>query len=95
MRTINISLTPQQVSVVDKLTSDLGFASRSEFFRAILRRLFTSPVVKEEVVAWPFAAPVLRSRRKILQAFKKSGQYSPEFLKDLVEGLKNSDYFTS
>lgn len=94
MTTVNISLTVEQVKLANKLTKKLGFANRSEFFRAILRRLMSQPDSLEEIRTWPFSSPSTKSKKEILGKFKKTGKYSPEFLKDLAEGLETSDYFT-
>jgi hypothetical protein len=37
-----------------------------------------------------FIAPPVRSKKKVLSEFKKTGLYSKAFLKDLAEGLGNS-----
>ena len=94
MSTINISLTDEQVKLVNTLTDTLGFANRSEFFRAVLRRLAASKSATDEVAVWPFVSPPEKSTKKIVAEFKKSKKYSPAFLADLEEGLKTSNYFT-
>lgn len=76
------------------MTKQLGFASRSEFFRALIRWVTSKPLAKEEVRVWPFIAPSVRSKKEILTAFKRADKYSKAFLKDLAEGLENSDYFS-
>lgn len=91
---VNISLTPVQVRLVNRLTKQLGFANRSEFFRALVRWITTKPIVKEEVKVWPFVSPPVKSRKQVLNAFKKTGRYSKSFLQDLAEGLQNSNYFS-
>ena len=93
MSTVNISLTEEQLSLVNKLTKQYGFANRSEFFRAMIRRISTEPVAQKEVAEWPFVSPVTKSRAEILDAFKNKN-YSSKFLSDLQEGMNNSDYFT-
>jgi len=94
MSTINISLPEKQVNLVDKMMVAYGFANRSEFIRAVLRFLFLKPEVLEEAALFPFISPKEKSRKKIIAGFKKSGKYSSAFLKDLKEGLAESDYFT-
>jgi len=92
--TINISLTSSQVALVNQLVKRLGFANRSELFRALIRWISQQPKVIEEITTWPFQqSPATRDRKKILTAFKRTGIYSRKFLADLEEGLKNSDYF--
>ena len=93
MTTLNISLTDDQARLVDELTIRHGFASRSEFFRAVIRRVSTQPQVVSEAAFWPFASPPVRSKKLVLKEFKQSGLYSPEFLADLADGLDNSSYF--
>lgn len=92
MTTMNISITDEQAELVDQLVSEYGFANRSELFRTLLRRTSNeSNFISTST--WPFVSPP-KSRSKILENFKKTKKYSPEFLKDLEEGLELSDYFT-
>ena len=93
MVTLNISITEKQANTVNSLTKKLGFANRSEFFRAILRTVANKDVLKETIKTYPFTSPQVRSKKKILSSFKNSGKYSSSFLADLKEGLDNSDYF--
>ena len=50
MKTINISLTPEQAKYVDKTAKMQGFANRSEFMRAILRKTMSSPFAEAAVI---------------------------------------------
>lgn len=93
MTTFNISLTDEQAKLVDELTTRHGFASRSEFFRAMLRRVSVQPKVALEAAIWPFAQPATKSKKVMLGEFKKSGVYSDKFLADLANGLDNSTFF--
>lgn len=93
-RTVNISLTDKQLKETEKMTKDLGFANRSEFFRTVLRYLFRKPEVLEEITTFPFISPDTKSTKEVLESFKTTGKYSKGFLKDLKEGLRESDYFT-
>jgi metal-responsive CopG/Arc/MetJ family transcriptional regulator len=90
---MNISLTKNQAKQVNQATTTLGFANRSEFFRALLRKTFSSPITLEEIKSWPFVSPATRNSQKITSEFKKTGKYSKEFLKDLKDGLENNAYF--
>lgn len=94
MTTVNVSLTDEQAKLVDRLTSHYGFANRSEFFRAVLRRISADANQTQEIASWPFVAPQTKSRQQILDGFAKTKTYSKEFLTDLKEGLENSEYFT-
>lgn len=92
MNTVNISLTSDQLQQVNSFTNSLGFANRSEFFRALLRRLFSQPDLIKESASWPFVSPP-RNKSQIISSFKKTNKYSQAFLDDLKEGLDNSKYF--
>ncbi len=93
MSTINISLPAAQVSLVDSLVNRFGFANRSEFIRSLLRFVSYEPAVIEQATAFPFVATRERSAKKILAGFAKTKKYSAAFMKDLAEGLAQSDYF--
>lgn len=93
MSTINISLPKEQVTLVDRLVGRYGFANRSEFVRSLLRLVHTKPHIVENAIAHPFISPSTRSVKKIMADFRKTKKYSKAFLKDLEEGLKDSDYF--
>jgi metal-responsive CopG/Arc/MetJ family transcriptional regulator len=93
MSTVNISLPAQQVKLVDQLVGRFGFANRSEFFRSILRLVTHKEELVSEAATFPFMMPQTKSVKKILADFRKNKRYSPAFLKDLEDGLKNSDYF--
>lgn len=93
MSTINISLPSEQVNMIDGFVKKFGFANRSEFVRSIIRVLIRKPELVETASIYPFMAPKIKSVKSVIKAFKKSKKYSPEFLKDLEDGLKVSDYF--
>ena len=95
MSTVNISLQEKQANYIDALVIKYGFANRSEFIRSIIRLVVFKPDLVEKAATFPFTAPKERSTKKILTTFAKSGRYSKEFLKDLKEGLDQSDYFNS
>jgi len=94
MSTVNISLPEKQANYIDMLVSKYGFANRSEFIRSIIRLVVYKPDLVEEAATFPFVVPKERSIKKITTAFSKNNRYSKEFLKDLKEGLAQSDYFT-
>ena len=93
MSTINISLPKEQVNLIDQLVKKFSFANRSEFIRALIRLLMHKEEIISEVATFPFILPKTRSKKEIISAFKKTKQYSKEFLRDLEEGLNESDYF--
>ena len=94
MNTLSISVTKAQVGVVDKLISLHGFANRSEFFRALLRLVAMEPAIINSAIAFPFVTPDEKSTAKVVESFRNTKTYSPEFLQDLEEGLNESGYFT-
>jgi len=94
MSTINISLPSEQVSLIDDFVKKFGFANRSEFVRSVIRVLVKSPEIVETASIYPFVSPKTKSTKEIVTAFKKNKKYSRFFLKDLEEGLKNSDHFS-
>lgn len=94
MSTVNISLPNNQVTFIDKLVISYGFANRSEFIRSLIRLIANRPEIIETAAVFPFIAPKEKSVKKIISDFSKTKKYSAVFLKDLEEGLKESDYFT-
>jgi hypothetical protein len=93
MSTINISLPRSLVNQLDQTAKKFDFSNRSEFVRALLRRVFADKSLLTETSVFPFSPPATRSRAKLMTAFKKTGRYSKKFLADLAEGLKTSGYF--
>ena len=93
MTTVNISITDDQAKFVDQISSKYNFSNRSELFRSLLRMVQQQPELIKQSSVHPFQPPSTRSRSKIMKEFKATGLYSPEFLKDLDEGLKDSQYF--
>lgn len=92
MKTVNISLTLEQAKAIDLATNNLGFANRSELFRALIRTFLRKPEVLVNKDS-PMQSPNTKSARKVLTGFKETGKYSKTFLKDLEGGLRDSDYF--
>lgn len=93
MTTINISLPETQAKMIDNFVVRFNFANRSEFFRALLRKVFTDIDALDETINYPFISPKTNSKKQVINAFVKSGRYSKEFLTDLKEGFENSSYF--
>lgn len=94
MSTVNISLTSDQVTVVNQITKTYDFANRSEFFRALIRLVARKPEVlraADELVLEPLAT---RSIPRIIRDMKSTGKYSPAFLKSIEKGLRESGFFT-
>lgn len=71
MKTINISLTPEQAKYVDKAAKVHGFANRSEFIRAVLRKTMGSPF-KERKVIRKLILTLDQIRQKAIPILKKN-----------------------
>lgn len=93
MATVNISVTNDQLSWINKKVSSLGFSNRSEFMRSIIRFLAKREGLLNSASDYPFVSPQVKDGKKILADFEKSGKYSSAFLKDLKQGLEGSSYF--
>jgi len=93
MSTVSLSLTDHQVAEIDRLSGVFGFENRSEFVRAIFRTVLGDETLLRKSVSFPLNVPMERSTKKIMSEFKKINKYSSEFLTDLEEGLRNSDFF--
>ena len=93
MTTMNISVTKEQAKFVDQIAKKFNFGNRSELFRSLLRLVQQQPNLMAQSSVLPFQPPSTRSRSKVLQGLKDSGLYTPEFIKDMEEGLKDDIYF--
>jgi len=93
MTTMNISITDEQAKLVDQIAKRFNFSNRSELFRSLLRLIQQHPNLITQSSVLPFISPPTRSRSRVINAFKETNLYSPEFLKDLKEGLDDDIYF--
>lgn len=85
MTTITISLPDQTAKQVDTEAAKRGFATRSEFFRDLIRRYLTHEVVFE-----PFEKkPLLQLRGDL----KKTRKYSAAFIDSVVTGIEKSSVY--
>lgn len=91
MSTITISLPQQITRKVDVETKKEGFATRSEFIRALLRKYFTGKA-KEELVFQEFKPKPLE---EIRDAFEKTGRYNKKFVDSLIKGLSESSVYAN
>ncbi len=94
MNTMNISVTSDQVKLVDSLTQKLSFANRSEFFRALLRLVERKPELVETADDFILEGPRTKNVNKIISSFRATKKYNKEFLSSMERGLKESGYFT-
>jgi len=86
MATVTISLPNSIARQLDKETSQKGFATRSEFIRALLRRYFTSE--KDFEVFTP------RPIEEIKVELARTGKYSEKFIESITKGLSKSSVYT-
>ena len=95
MSTINISLPKQQAISIDTYVKEYGFANRSEFIRTVLRFVLQEKHLVKQATVFPFVSPKQKSVQKIMSSFTHKNTYSKDFLRDLKEGLAQSDYFST
>lgn len=85
MTTVTISLPDQIAQNLDKEAILKGFATRSEFIRALLRRYFSSELKFEPFNSQPIS--------KVKQKLEKTGRYNQEFIKSVTRGLRKSSVY--
>lgn len=86
MSTITISLPSQIAKKIDEETYKMGFATRSEFIRGLIRKYFT----KEELTFEPFKPIPLDQLR---EEFENTGKYNKKFIDSLISGFKRSSFY--
>jgi len=97
MQTINVSL-PKKMSInVEKVIRKEGYASKSDFFRTLIRLYFylkedalSEVSNKKESFFLPFEKKPIA---KIKQDFRKTGKYSEKFIQSVISGLKKSSVY--
>lgn len=88
MYTINISLPKILYQKVNELIAQEGYASRSEFFRTLIR-IYT--VLKsEEATLLEFEKKPLK---EIERQLTKTNRYNQAFIKSVIYGLKKSSLY--
>lgn len=85
MNTITVSLPSQIAKRVDTEAQKKGFATRSEFIRALLRRYFTGELRLEPFIPRPL--------EEIREGFSKTGKYNRRFIDSVVKGLETSSFY--
>jgi Arc/MetJ-type ribon-helix-helix transcriptional regulator len=86
MATLTISLPNQLAQQIDQATKAGGFATRSEFFRALLRKHFSSP---------EFEVFTPRPLSEIKANLKKTGKYNQKFIDSVIKGLAESSVYAN
>ncbi|MBI3559221.1 hypothetical protein HY085_02395 [Candidatus Gottesmanbacteria bacterium] len=93
MVTLNISLPETLAVLVDREVSGGLYASRSEFFRTLLRMYET--LVARKPQALEFLEFEKRPLKEIEERFMATGKYDKKFVKELVSGLKKSSIYAN
>lgn len=89
MQTVNISLPRSLAKMVDSVVSDEGYASRSEFIRALVRYYLMS--AKEgKIELLTFRKLPLKTIEEDLEL---SGRYNKKFVSSIVSGLSKSSLY--
>lgn len=85
MTTVTISLPDSVARRLDKETSEKGFATRSEFVRALLRKYFVSELELETFTPKPL--------QEVKLDLAKTGRYSEKFIESVTKGLAKSSAY--
>lgn len=94
MQTINISLPESLATQVETVIEKEGYASRSEFFRALLRfYLYSAGTITThgEIVLTPFMKKPLVT---IEEELTSTGKYNRRFIQSVVSGLRKSSLYS-
>lgn len=86
MATLTISLPTQFITQINTEVKAQG-ATRSEFFRALLRKYFTKQIEFKPFVKIPLD--------KIENELRENGRYNDKFIKSVVKGFSKSSYYAS
>ncbi len=84
MATLTISLPTQFITQIDTEAKSQG-ATRSEFFRMLLRKYFTDRVELKPFVKIPLD--------EVEDELRKSGKYNDKFIKSVVKGFSRSSLY--
>lgn len=92
LETVNISLPRPLSTKMDEVVEKEGYASRSEFFRTLLRfylQLNKATTPKRFVLSSFVKRPLTEVEKGLLFA----GKYSPRFVKSVMAGLRKSSLY--
>ena len=88
MQTVNISLPPKLAEKLDQIVKGEGYASRSEFIRALLRFYVNSQ--EKKIIFSNFKKLPLGLVKKELNG---SGKYNDKFINSVITGLGKSSAY--
>ena len=93
--TFNISLPKTLANQVDEQIASGEFASRSEFFRKLLRlyETITQTVVKQPAPPLELLEYKKRPLKEVEDKMMATGKYSRKFVKGIVAGLKREGQY--
>lgn len=91
--TLNISLPQTLADQVDLQVASGEYASRSEFFRTLLR--FYDAMTKKSTVPLEFLEFEKRPLKEVGEKMLATGKYSKKFVSGLVAGLKKSSLYAN
>jgi hypothetical protein len=86
MATLTISLPAQFITQINSEVKAQG-ATRSEFFRALLRKYFTKQIEFKPFVKIPL--------NQIEDGLRETGKYNDKFIKSVVKGFSKSSLYAS
>lgn len=89
--TLNISLPQRLADQVDLQVSSGEFASRSEFFRTLLR--LYDAMTKTSSVPLEFLEFKKRPLKEVQEKMLATGKYNKKFVKGIVAGLKREGLY--
>ena len=87
MATFTISLPNSMAGQIDQATKTGGFATRSEFFRTLLRKYFTRDLEPKVFIPRPLD--------EIRTGFEKTGKYDAKFINSVMKGLAKSSFYNA
>ena len=93
MVTLNISLPETLAVLVDREVSGGLYASRSEFFRTLLRMYET--LVARKPQALEFLEFEKRPLKESEEGFMATGKYDKKFVKGIIAGLKRESLYAN
>lgn len=86
MATLSISLPAQFITQINAEVKNQG-ATRSEFFRGLLRKYFTKQIEFKPFVKMPL--------EQIEDGLRETGKYNEKFIKSVVRGISKSSMYAS
>ena len=91
--TFNISLPQTLANQVDKQIASGEFASRSEFFRTVLRLYET--IIQRQVPPLEIVPFKKRPLGEIEKSMLATGKYDKKFVKSIIRGLAKSSVYAN